>query len=87
MRKSLGLLVPFFLAACGQSMTPFMNIDSGAPGDDLSTGGGGSGGRDMAGAKGDMTGVGDGGEFDTTRWVRSTSATRLVLEEAFELLA
>jgi hypothetical protein len=67
MRKSLGLLlVPLLVAACGQSMQPFTPFDSGAPvGDDLSTGGGGASGHDMAGAKGDMTGFGDGGQFDS----------------------
>jgi hypothetical protein len=66
MRKSLGLVVPLlFVAGCGQSMQPFTPFDSGVPvGDDLSTGGGGS--HDMAGAKGDMVGFGDGGQFDST---------------------
>jgi len=65
MRKSLGLVVALlFVAGCGQSMQPFNNnFDSGV-GDDLSAGGGGSGGHDMAGAKSDL-GFGDGGAFDS----------------------
>ena len=59
------VVLPFVVAACGQSMQPFTPFDSGLPGDDLSVGGGGTS-HDMAGAKADLAGIGDGGEFDTT---------------------
>ncbi len=62
---TLGLLVPLFAAACGQSLQPPPGFDGGLP-DDLSAGGGGGtgGGKDLAGVH-DLAG-GDGGLNDTT---------------------
>lgn len=48
----LGLLVPLFAAACGQSMQPFVPFDSGVPGDDLA-----AGGADFAGVSKDLKGA------------------------------
>lgn len=43
-----GLLVPFLAAACGQSLQPLNPFDAGFTPDDLSGGGDGGGGRDLA---------------------------------------
>ena len=62
---TLGLLVPLFAAACGQSLKPQVPFDAGYTPPDLAAGGGGSGGsHDMAGPH-DLGGA-DGALDDTT---------------------
>src|SRR3954464_14513473 len=63
--NTLGLLVPLFAAACGQSMQPFVPFDSGIPGEDMA--GGGGGGSDFSFAPPDLAGADFAGSTpDTT---------------------
>jgi hypothetical protein len=53
----LALVLPFVVAACGQSLTPLQSFDGGFTPDDLTNGGGGSGGLDLSFIPPDLNGA------------------------------